>query len=405
MTAYLSDENALDTFVSFERTALSSTDGQNERWLQERLFTNPKLLPMTEMFGHGEAFVPLCRELPLRFGTSSVFLDLLGVSPTGKLVLIECKLWRNPEARREVIAQLFEYASLLAEWSYSDLEAKLKQSRGLSGENPMFHAVRAMYPHLLEAPFVDAVSESLRPGNFLLAIAGDGIRSDLQSLRRLLENRGGLLASLALLEIQTYRDSAGRTLLVPSVPLKTEVIAHRVVMRSDGTPMTLETATSPSEGAPAANAERDPTSNATRLANRAFWDAFISSVRFDHPDQPPPRHGGNNYVRIELPGPVTGLVGYRTADGTAGFMLKFVGEEGREVLQRLLDDQAALEADIGDALIFEVGVLPGESNRVVGEITLTWKPPAAAVENDHLQAEWLRATANKLVNALRPRLA
>jgi len=57
---------------------------------------------MTEMFGHGEAFVPLCRELPLRFGTSSVFLDLLGVSPTGKLVLIECKLWRNPEARREV---------------------------------------------------------------------------------------------------------------------------------------------------------------------------------------------------------------------------------------------------------------------------------------------------------------
>jgi hypothetical protein len=156
MTAYLGDADALDKFVSFERTALSSTDGRNERWLQERLFTSPKLLPMTEMFGHGEAFVPVCRELPLRFGTSSVFLDLLGVSPTGKLVLIECKLWRNPEARREVIAQLFEYASLLAEWSYSDLEAKLKQSRGLSGENPMFHAVRAVYPHLLEAPAVRA---------------------------------------------------------------------------------------------------------------------------------------------------------------------------------------------------------------------------------------------------------
>jgi hypothetical protein len=156
---------------------------------------------------------------------------------------------------------------------------------------------------------------------------------------------------------------------------------------------------------PATNVERDPTSNATRLANRAFWDAFISSVRFDHPDQPPPRHGGNNYVRIELPGPVTGLVAYRTADGTAGFMLKFVGEQGREVLQRLLDDQAALEAEIGEALMFEVGVLPGESNRVVGEITLAWKPPAEAVENDHMQAEWLRAIANKLVNALRPRLA
>jgi hypothetical protein len=169
--------------------------------------------------------------------------------------------------------------------------------------------------------------------------------------------------------------------------------------------MTFEAARSPSEGAaPGANAERDSTSNATRLANRAFWDAFISSVRFDHPDQPPPRHGGNNYVRIELTGPVTGLVAYRTADRTAGFMLKFVGEEGREVLQRLLDDQAALEAEIGEALIFEVGVLPGEINRVVGAITLAWEPPAEAVENDHMQAEWLRATANKFVNALRPRL-
>jgi hypothetical protein len=86
-------------------------------------------------------------------------------------------------------------------------------------------------------------------------------------------------------------------------------------------------------------------------------------------------------------------------------MLRFVGEAGREMLQRLLDDQAALEAEIGEALIFEVGVLPDESNRVVGGITLTWKPPAAAVESDLVQAEWLRATANKLVNALRPRLA
>jgi len=126
---------------------------------------------------------------------------------------------RNPEARREIIAQLFEYASLLAEWSYSDLEAKLKQSRGLSGENPMFHAVRAVYPHLLDAPFVDAVSESLRTGNFCSQLLATAYAATLHSLRRLLENRGGLLASLALLEIQLYRDSAGRTLLVPSSPI------------------------------------------------------------------------------------------------------------------------------------------------------------------------------------------
>lgn len=88
---------------------------------------------MVEMFGQGEALVPLCREYPLLYGVSNVFLDLLGVSPTGRRVLIECKLWRNAGARREVIAQLFEYASLTSVLTYSDLEAKFKQARGLTG--------------------------------------------------------------------------------------------------------------------------------------------------------------------------------------------------------------------------------------------------------------------------------
>jgi hypothetical protein len=62
------------------------------------------------------------------------------VSPTGRLVLIEYKLWRNPGSRREVVAQLFEYASLMSRLTYSDLEAKLKHTRGLTGENPIFKA-------------------------------------------------------------------------------------------------------------------------------------------------------------------------------------------------------------------------------------------------------------------------
>ena len=77
-----------------------------------------------------------------------------------------CKLWRNPEARREVVAQLFEYATLLSEWTYSDLEARLKKARRLTGENPIFAAARTAHPELEEAAFVDAVNQSLvRGGN------------------------------------------------------------------------------------------------------------------------------------------------------------------------------------------------------------------------------------------------
>jgi hypothetical protein len=105
VTAFLLDERAGDSLVLFERVSFTAANGHSERWLQERLFASPALLPMVEMFGYGESFVPLCRELPLRYGSSNVFLDLLGVSATGRLVLVECKLWRNPRTAAVSIAR------------------------------------------------------------------------------------------------------------------------------------------------------------------------------------------------------------------------------------------------------------------------------------------------------------
>jgi hypothetical protein len=355
---------------------------------------------MVEMFGHGESFVPLCRELPLRYGSSNVFLDLLGVSATGRLVLVECKLWRNPEARREVVAQLFEYATLLSEWTYSDLETRLKKARRLTGENPIFAAVRTAHPELEEAAFVDAVNQSLARGDFLLAIAGDGIRSDLQTMRRLLGAQGGLLSRLAFVEIRTYRDSAGHTLLVPAVPLQTEIVKCEVLVREDGS--SIERIPE-RMGNGKVTLVQSASTDSSRLENGAFWDKFIERAVFDHPDQSPPRHGGNNYVRLDLPGPVAGLVAYRSAPATAGFFVKFEGSEGREALQALIEDQAALEQEVGQPLRFRVGV-GDETDRVAGELSLDFQAPEGG-NRDESQMSWLLSTSNALVNALRLRLA
>jgi len=355
MAVYPEEPGTNEGLVGFQRVSLSG--GQSESWLQERLFQHSSLIPMVEMFGQGEAFVPLCREYPLRYGASNVFLDLLGVSPTGRLVLIECKLWRNPGARREVIAQLFEYASLMTALTYSDLEAKLKHARSLTGENPIFKAVSAAFPEIEEGSFVDSVNESLRRGDFLLAIAGDGIRSDLHVLRHLLANQGGLLARLALLEVRLFRDSRGRTLFVPNVPVQAEVVRREVYVGA-GTASSPQ-ATTPSSADITAIAKESVESvsageSTSKAYNREFWSRFISDIRFDHPDQSPPRHGGNNWVRMDLPGPVGGLVAYRTVDNVAGFTMKFKGPEGRNVLQMLLEDQVALESEIEQAVRFEI---------------------------------------------------
>ncbi|EUC11587.1 UNVERIFIED_ORG: hypothetical protein BDU10_6807 [Burkholderia sp. CF145] len=402
MTTYLYDEQTFDLPAAFQPVALTAGNGHNERWLQERIFELPSLLPMTEMFGHGESFVPLCRELPLRYGSSSVFLDILGVSATGRLVLVECKLWRNPEARREVIAQLFEYASLLSEWTYSDLEARLKKARGLSGENPIFAAVKAVHPERDEGGFVDSVNRSLERSDFLLAIAGDGIRSDLQSLRRLLAAQGGVLSQLALVEIRTYRDAVGRTLLVPSVPFHTEVVQREVLVRPDGVP--LERTTTLDEVAPAhESTAQQKAVSASKLQNRAFWDKFIEQVKFDHPDQTPPRHGGNNFVRLDLPGPVQGLVAYREQPWTTGLFVKFLGAEGREALQSLIEDQAALEQEVGQPIRFKINE-GQDAERVAGLLSVQFEAQGDGATRPAEQLAWLLRTCNALVNALRLRL-
>ncbi|KXU87119.1 hypothetical protein CR51_35890 [Caballeronia megalochromosomata] len=406
MTAFLYDERETGSLASFERVALSASSGHNERWLQERIFQSPSLLPMPEMFGYGESFVPLCRELPLRYGSSNVFLDVLGVSATGRLVLVECKLWRNPEARREVVAQLFEYASLLSEWTYSDLEARLKKARGLSGENPIFAAVKAAHPQLDETTFVDSVNQSLEHGDFLCAIAGDGIRSDLLALRRLLATQAGLLSRLSLVEIRTYRDAEGRTLLVPAVPLQTEVVKREVLVRPDGMPLqqtTTANQTSAPQDADALPKVANGVKPEAKLENRAFWDKFIKLATFDHPDQTPPRHGGNNFVRLDLPGPVQGLVAFRESSGRAGLFVKFVGTEGRQALQALVEDQPALEQEVGEAIRFEIGE-GNDLETIAGSLVVELKPSGNPEARNEMQLAWLLRTSNALVNALRLRL-
>ena len=46
-----------------------------------------------------------------------VFVDASGVP-----VVVEVKLARNPQSRREVIAQVFDYASALTDWTVDELD-------------------------------------------------------------------------------------------------------------------------------------------------------------------------------------------------------------------------------------------------------------------------------------------
>ncbi|MEZ5903806.1 MAG: hypothetical protein R3C69_01395 [Geminicoccaceae bacterium] len=297
-------------------------NGHDERWLQDLLFRHPHLIPLERIEPGAGEVIPICRELSLpKPGGRSVFLDILGVTPHGRPVLVECKLWRNPQARREVVAQLLEYAALLRRRSFADLTVQLRAVLGTKDDNPLFTHVR----HGLSEPadevrFVDAVARNLRAGDFHLIIAGEGIREDLTVIS---EHLGAQGARLALIELQLWCDDGGRTLVVPQVAMRTEVIRQRLILDDAGIPVQLVDLAGSDDRTEIEEVVDPEGARIRRESNREFWQRFIETACFEHPDQPTPRHGTNNSVRIPLPPPARWLTAYRSeGEGEAGLFLR-----------------------------------------------------------------------------------
>lgn len=70
--------------------------------------------------------IPVCKELP----TSAGYLDNLWLTPDGGIVLGECKLVRNPQSRREVVAQALDYARAVNSLTYSEFESAIGYALG-----------------------------------------------------------------------------------------------------------------------------------------------------------------------------------------------------------------------------------------------------------------------------------
>src|SRR3546814_2706818 len=85
----------------------------------------------------------MAREVPCRHG----LIDNLFVTPSGDIVLVEAKLWRNPEMRRKVVAQALDYVAALSSMDYGAFEHAV--GRGLGGPKRIYDAVGSN-PEVLE---------------------------------------------------------------------------------------------------------------------------------------------------------------------------------------------------------------------------------------------------------------
>jgi hypothetical protein len=217
-----------------------SGDSYSERWLQEMLQRSPTLLPIDEIEPGFGRLLPVSMEVPC----SSGMIDNLFVTTDGGIALVETKLWRSPEARRAVVAQVLDYVAAVSRMTYSDFEAAALAGEFLdSDQKPTsLYSIVAEDPEApSEAVFIDAISSNLRRGRLLAIAAGDGIRSESEALAELLQSHAGARFTFALAAIELFALDDNRVFAIPRTVAKT-VLIERGVVRVDDARIVVEPA-------------------------------------------------------------------------------------------------------------------------------------------------------------------
>lgn len=363
---------------------LSTNSEFNEDQLQQLVHEHPDALPINEIDAAFEGAISICRELNTPAGPIDNFL----ITPSGLPVIVECKLWRNPQARREVVGQVLDYAKELSRWTSADIEREAAR-RGVPS---IIDLVRMRHPEVDEAEFHDTLTTSLERGRCLLLILGDGIRGGVEAIFEHLHDQGALQFSFGLVEMPIYDVPGGGRLALPRVLAKAPVEVRHVIELPDGLRLEDETR---------AEDQIDPDTRALGDDRAQFWREFLAVLDLDDPDQPLPRAPRQGFIAFVLPAPSGSawINVYRNiTKGNVGLHLAYmrdtIGAQAVEALMR----------EVGDDLIPDLGGTAARSE------TKAFGPPMderhfGDLSDAKIRAEalvWLADRTNTFINVLRP---
>ena len=150
---------------------------QDEASLHRLIQENPNLLPL--------AGSPRLTVLGSEVRLGNGYADILAVEPTGRPAIIEVKLARNPEARKEIVSQVLAYAAFLQGMSVEGLEqGLLGKGSAVASSGSIFGAVQAQdQERAVDADtFTASLQEYLDQGNFRLVLVLDEISAELERI-------------------------------------------------------------------------------------------------------------------------------------------------------------------------------------------------------------------------------
>ena len=164
----------------------------NESQLQKMLYASPELIaadPEEVIVFTSEAGLP-----------GSGYTDLIGVTGTGKILIVETKLARNAEIRRKVIGQVFEYAAYLWGMSFDQLDGFFAHTESASILDLLLQKDDGLDRERLQ----NDITATLTDGSFDLPIAVDEINPELEKIIAFLSSRKAAIR-LEALEVEAYK--------------------------------------------------------------------------------------------------------------------------------------------------------------------------------------------------------
>ena len=253
----------------------------NEAWLQELLEENPSIIPSGDVSSEYAPLICIGREVPVGSGETQGYIDNLYITPTGRIVIVETKLFRNQESRRTVVAQIIDYAKELQKWDAAKLDEVASEyfyrTKGQAFKLIDIMAAEGYLTLSDETRLIDNINNNLSSASFLLMIVGDGIRSGVQQLADFLNENTAMSFNLALAEMEVYQSGSG-VIVIPNLLQKTTVIERYVVSQKPyGT--TSFSAPSRENGADAKPYIKKPV-----LSRREFIEAFSANGGYDIDD-------------------------------------------------------------------------------------------------------------------------
>lgn len=377
--------------VILSQLSLTATQGGvTEAQIQELVHKHPGSLPIEEIDPSYKGPVAICRELMTPAGA----IDNLLVTPSGLPVLVECKLWRNPEGRREVVGQILDYAKELSRWTSSDLQREVSRRLGMPG-NAILDLVRSVDPTVDEIAFNDALSLNLRRGRFLLLIVGDGIREGVEAIAEYLQRHAGLHFSMGLVEMPIFSLPDGGLLVTPRVLARTVSIERTVISVPDGHRVVDDPTTESGN-------DLDPDREAFASERLQFWTEFLQHLQVDDPEQLIPKPSRAGYISVMLPASngSSWLTVYRDkAKNSLGvFLSASRNSAGEFAMQSIVDSWDEIKSDLGGT-----ATIIDRSGRDTVADSRTFQ--SLNTPEGKLEAfSWLAQRVNAFVNVIRPRV-